>query len=131
MRNLLILALGFVLGAFAAAIVANTLARRDAYARATMQVLQQQYGLLREQVRSGACANTDPAPPRRLLTLLGQEIEPSAYPGATPPPPFREYTQRLHDAVAALPEGATTCAALAPLVSRVGPACEACHPQYR
>jgi len=131
MRNLLILALGFVLGAFAAAIVSNALARRDAYARATMQVLQQQFGVLRQRLRSDSCTSIDPGPARRLLALLGNEIEPSAYPEASPPPPFREYASRLHEAVAALPESATSCAALAPLVSRIGQACEACHQQYR
>jgi hypothetical protein len=131
MRTLIVLALGFMLGAFAAATVSNALARRDAYARATMQVLQHQYGLLREHVRAASCASVDAAPARRLLSLLGDEIEASAFPGETPPPPFREYVGRLREAVAALPEDATSCAALAPLVSRVGQACDACHQQYR
>jgi len=131
MRNLMLLALGFVLGAFAATILAGALARRDAYARAAMQVMQQHYGTLRERVRSGACANADPLPARRVLSLLGDEIEASAYPGAAAPPPFREYTVRLREAVAALPETPATCAALAPLVTRIGQACEACHQQYR
>jgi len=131
MRNLLILALGFALGAFAAAIVSNALARRDVYARATMQVLQQHYGALRERVRSASCASVDPGPARRVLAVLGDEIEPSSYPGAAPPPPFREYAGRLREAVAALPDVPATCAALAPVVTRIGQACEACHQQYR
>jgi hypothetical protein len=131
MRNLLILALGFALGAFAATILASALARRDAYARAAMQVMQHHYGALRERVRAGSCANVDPLPARRVLGLLGDEIEASAYPHGAAPPPFREFTGRLREAVTALPEAPASCAALAPLVTRIGQACEACHQQYR
>jgi hypothetical protein len=130
MRSLLLLGLGVVIGAMVATIIANTLSRRDAYARGVMAVLQQHYGSLREGVRHGRC-DRDLAPTRSLLATLSGELAPAVYGDSTPDAPFREYVQRLRDAVAALPDRATGCPALAPQLNRIGDACDACHRQYR
>jgi hypothetical protein len=105
--------------------------RREAYARGVMQVLQHQYAPLRERLRKADCANEDASEAKRRLAELTEEIEPSNYPESKPDAPFREYTSRLRDAVADLPSGSAGCAAIAPVVTRIGDACEACHRQYR
>jgi cytochrome c556 len=130
MRHLLLLGLGLVVGAMLAGIVANTLARRAAYARGVMQVMQHQYGELRDAMRRGRCEG-DFAPQRDLLARLTEEIGPATHGDDTPEASFREYTQRLRDAVAALPPAGASCSALAPATMKIGDACEACHRQYR
>jgi hypothetical protein len=131
MRNLLLLGLGFLLGACIASIVCTALNRRSAYARGTMQVMQHHYVQLRERLRTNACADADLGPARAMLSALAEEIGPAVLDGAAPDRPFDEYTQRLRQAIAELPPSAPSCAALAPAVSRIGNACEACHQQYR
>ena len=67
----------------------------------------------------------------QALQLLGEEMERAVYGDGKPEPPFREYNERLRSAVADLGDGAQSCAALAPIVNRVGDSCDACHRQYR
>lgn len=131
MRNLLLLTLGIALGAVAAAVVLNALNRRDAYARGVMQVLQQHVGILRTQLRTNACGRADTAADKALLGALTEEVERSVYADSIPEPPFREYAQHLRDAVAELPTAITDCTVLAPAVTKIGNACDACHRQYR
>jgi hypothetical protein len=131
MRNLLLLVLGLALGAVIASILLNAMYRREAYARGVMQVLQHQYAPLRERLRKADCANIDVSDSKHRLAELTEEIEPSTYPDSKPDAPFREYTSRLREAVADLPTGSASCAAVAPIVTRIGDACETCHRQYR
>jgi hypothetical protein len=131
MRSLLLFALGIALGAIAASIVLNALGRRDAYARGIMQVLQHEAGVLRGSLRTKNCGGADGQRAKSLLAALGGEIEASVFGDSTADVPFREYTQRLHDALAELPAAPGDCVALAPAVAKVGDACDACHRQYR
>ncbi len=131
MRILLVLALGVALGALAASAVLNALSRRDAYARGVMEVLQHQIAVLRNRVRTNSCVPTGVLSEKSLLAELTEQIEPSLFADSTPDPPFREYAQHLRDAVAELPTEAAGCAALAPIVTKIGDACDACHRQYR
>ena len=131
MRSLLLLILGLAFGAICATIAVNTLAKRDAYARGVMQVMQHHYAELRNGLRSGRCEAATVARARDALRLLGSEIEPSVYGDSTPDAPFREYNDRLHGALADLGDGSSGCAALAPVVNRIGDSCDACHRQYR
>lgn len=129
MRHLLLLLIGLVVGAIGAASVVNVLAQRDAYARGVMQVMQHHYADLRAQLRSGRC--NGPVHSKAMLEALSEEVEPAVYAGDEAPPPFREYLQRLRDAVAQLPDAPAACAAIAPGVERIGNACDECHRQYR
>ncbi|HEY2396361.1 MAG TPA: hypothetical protein VGH81_10350 [Rudaea sp.] len=131
MRNLILLALGFALGAMAASTVVNALNRRAAYARGVMDVMQHHVGALRDRVRTNACGAADVQSDKALLTALAEEIEPAVFADSTPEPPFREYTQHLRDAIAELPAVGADCPALAPVVTKIGNACDACHRQYR
>lgn len=127
MRFAVLFVIALALGALVAATILNASARRNAWPRGVMEVMQHHAGALRESLRAGTCNVTRD---KAALALLADEIEPSAYAGATPDPPFREYTQRLRDAIAELP-AASNCSALAPVVTKLGNACDACHRQYR
>jgi hypothetical protein len=131
MRNLLLLVLGLALGAAFASITLNAMYRHDAYARGVMQVLQHQYAPLRDRLRKADCTTVDASEAKHRLAELTEEIESSNYPDSKPDAPFREYTSRLRQGVADLPAGSVNCAAIAPIVTRIGDACEACHRQYR
>lgn len=130
MRQIALLVLGLVLGAATAAVVVNALARRDAYPRGLMAVLQHHYGGLREAARSGRC-DADAWHDKMLLGELAAEIEPAVAPDATTAAPFREYAGRLREAIAELPDAPASCPQLRAAVTRVGNACEECHHQYR
>lgn len=131
MRSLILLILGLAIGAICASIVVNTLAKRDAYARGVMQVMQHHYGELRNGLRMGRCDATDVVRAREALRALSEEIGPSVYGDTTQEAPFREYADRLRNAVAELGDGTQGCTALAPLVNHLGDSCDACHRQYR
>jgi hypothetical protein len=131
MRNLVVLIIGIALGALIATTIVNALARHDAFPRGVMQVMQHHYGQIRNDLRARSCSSLNPAPEKALLNALVEEIGPAVYGDATPEPPFREFTQKLRDALAQLPDSAASCAALAPLVSKIGSACDDCHRQYR
>lgn len=129
MKYLICLAIGLLAGAIGASSVLNATARRHAWQRGLMEVMQHDYGRLREAVRSGKCA----APTREKLWLgrLTDDVEPAFYPDGSADAPFREYTQRLRESISALPDDGADCAALAPAVTKIGNACDACHRQYR
>ena len=131
MRNLILLGLGLVLGAVGASIVQSMLARRAAYARGVMDVMQHHYAGLRERLRDPQCAIFDASADRAMLAALTEQVGPSQYGDDKPDAPFREYTDRLRAAVADLPTHPVACAAGAPVVQRIGNACDACHRQYR
>jgi len=131
MRSLILLILGLAFGAACTAIAMNALAQRSAYARGVMQVMQHHYAELRNGQRTGRCEAPTVARAHESLRLLEDEIERSVYGDGTPEPPFREYTDRLRSAVADLGDGTQGCAALAPIINRVGDSCDACHRQYR
>jgi cytochrome c556 len=130
MRNLLVLVLGVLLGAVLSALVMNALARRGAYARGLMQVLQHQVAQLRDHVRMHDCAQTFTAD-RTLLAMLVDRIDSAGGDDVASDPPFREYRARLSAAVTALPATATGCSGVAAQVDAIGQACETCHRQYR
>ena len=131
MRSLLLMILGLAFGATCATIAVNTLAKRDAYARGVMQVMQHHYAELRNSLHTGRCEAATVSRARDALRLLGEEIGPSVYGDGTPDAPFREYNDRLRGALADVGDGASGCAALAPVVNRIGDSCDACHRQYR
>jgi len=131
MRSLILLLLGLTFGAVCTAVAMNALAQRSAYARGVMQVMQHHYAELRNGQRTGRCDAATTARAHQALQLLGEDMERAVYGDGKPEPPFREYNERLRSAVADLGDGTQGCAALAPIVNRVGDSCDACHRQYR
>ena len=131
MRSLILLLLGLAFGAVCTAVAMNALAQRSAYARGVMQVMQHHYAELRNSQRAGQCDAATTTRAHQALQLLGEEMERAVYGDGKPEPPFREYNERLRSAVADLGDGTKSCAALAPIINRVGDSCDACHRQYR
>jgi hypothetical protein len=127
MRNAVLLLLGLAIGAIATANILPALLQRDAYPRGLMNVLQHHYARLREDAGQNRCTDTS-LRHLELLRALGDEIPQAVYGSGTPDAPFREYQQRLHEAVDV---AAPACANLPSTVERIGAACDACHHQYR
>jgi len=127
MRSLVLVLSGLAVGAIAAANIINALRQRDAYPRGLMSVMQHHYAALREDLRRNHCGDSTLAhlPPLRDMQT---ELAAAVYGDDTPDAPFREFDQRLHDALAAAP---ANCTELAPAVDKIGAACDACHRQYR
>ena len=125
MRNAVLVLLGLVIGAFATLNIVHALRQRDAYPRGLMNVLQYHAAALHDDVRARRCTD---ASLRHLDVLreLSTDIGPAVYGASTPDAPFREYQQRLQDAL-----GVRSCAELAANPDRIGAACDACHRQYR
>jgi cytochrome c556 len=135
MRNpavlpLVLLLLGIVLGASGATIVVNTLNRRDAYARGVMNVMQHNYALLRQNQRQNHCDAQTNSASLGNLREFADGLEQTFYAEDAPDPPFLDYSQRLHDAIATA-SGADDCKALMAATNGIGAACDACHRQYR
>src|SRR5579859_5885856 len=127
MRNALLVALGLVLGVLASFNIINALQRRDAYPRGVMNVMQHNVAALRDDLHRQRCGDAGRDHWLTLRALSGQ-IGTAVYNGDTPEPPFREFEQRLADAVAATP---AECSQLAPALDRIKAACDDCHRQYR
>lgn len=130
MRNLILLVLATLFGAILSAIVINALARRNAYTRGLMQVMQHELAQLRGAVRAGTCAEKF-THDRALLETLVERIDSMGGGDVAPDPPFREYRLRLSAAVAALPASPNDCSGLAAQLTAISQACETCHRQYR
>lgn len=132
MKHIVLLLIGLVVGAMGAVIIANALRARDAYPRGAMDVMQHHYGSLRESVRAQRCDARKSLLALTQLRALSNEIAPAIYPDSTPESAFREFDGRLRDALdAGIAAAPADCAALAPIVDKVGKVCEECHQQYR
>jgi hypothetical protein len=126
MRHLVLLVLGLAIGAFATTSIINALRQRDAYPRGLMQVMQHHFAALRDDVRRNRCDDNSRSQ-IAVLHQLSDEIGASVYAGDTPDASFREYEQRLRDALV-MPQ---TCAGLPAAFDKISAACDACHHQFR
>ena len=131
MRNAILLLIGLFIGAMGATVVSNTLHERNAYARGAMDVMQHHYASLREDIRARRCDANRSTQAITQLRALSAEIGPSVYADAIPDAPFREFQQRLDTELTAATPPPADCAALAPLVQKIGKVCDDCHQQYR
>jgi len=132
MKQIVLLLIGLFVGAAGAVIVVNTLRARDAYARGAMDVMQHHYASLRESLRARQCKAVANTIALGQLRALSNEIEPAVYADATPESAFREFSARLRDALdAGIAAAPGDCAALAPILEKVGKVCDECHQQYR
>jgi len=127
MRNLVLLLVGVAIGALVTANIINVLRQRDAYARGLMNVMQHHYATLRDDIRRKRCGQ-EAGGEFVALRRLSDEIGDAVYAGDTPDAPFREFEQRLHDALDAAP---ASCVDGAAALDRITAACDACHRQYR
>ena len=130
MRNLILFVLGIAMGAFGAVNIVNTLRQRDAYPRGLMNVMQHHQAMLRQELRRNRCDAKTTAATLAGLAQSANDLEEAVYPDAIADAPFREYAQTLRDAVTSA-SASLDCPSLAPAVSKIGAACDACHRQYR
>lgn len=137
MKHVILLLIGLLAGAMGATVVVNTLRQRDAFARGVMDVMQHHYASLREEIRAQRCDVADSTQMKSAhavtqLRALANDIELAIYADVIPEASFREFTRRLHASLDAIPSPPPAdCAALAPLVQKVGKVCDDCHQQYR
>jgi hypothetical protein len=132
MKSIVLLLVGLLVGAVGAVIAVNALRARDAYPRGVMDVMQHHYGSLRENLRAQRCEARKSLLGLNWMLMLSSEIEPALYADSTPESAFREFNTRLHDALeAGMAAAPADCAALAPIVDKVGKVCQECHQQYR
>jgi cytochrome c556 len=137
MKFAILFLLGLLIGAMGATIVVNTLGQRNAYPRGLMNVIGHHYGSLRGALRTQRCDGMSGAKLKSTLAIaqmraLTEDIEPAMYPDTPADPPFREFNDRLRNALAEVPSPTPTdCAALQPIVQKIGKACDDCHQQYR
>jgi hypothetical protein len=92
--------------------------------------MQHRFGVLRQEIRLKRCDLKTTTPALASLRDFAGDLEQVFYPDDTADTPFGEYAQRLRDVLAA--DGAATdCLTLAPVVEKIGAACDACHREYR
>ena len=133
MRQLLLILLGIAIGGLATANIVNALRQRDAYPRGLMNVMQHHFAALRKQAHEQHC-DQDVKVHLTAMRLMSDQIEDAIYAGHQPDPEFHTDAQRLRDALDAADNKATSsnpCAALIPVLGRVGDACDTCHRSYR
>ena len=131
MRFLVCLIVGALVGAMCAMTVANVLAKRNAWPRAVMSVMQHELGSAREGVRAGRCAEGDIASNAAHLKLLSADIEPALLKPGAHDRVFSQYADDLRREIATLDAPGADCAARSEVLTKIGQACEACHRDYK
>jgi len=127
MRYVFCLIIGLLIGAACAVMAANTLARRTAYAKGLMTVMQHALKQANETASRSPCDENDPDLAK--LALLANDIE-TAIPGdGTPDRVFQQYVgdlQRITGVAAA-----SRCAQRKEMLATIKEACDSCHRDYR
>jgi hypothetical protein len=127
MRYLVCLVLGLLIGAVCAITAANILARRDAYPKGLMTVMQHALKAANATAGKPECVNGDPNLGK--LALLSADIQ-TALPGdGTPDRVFDKYVGDLQQATASAL--ASTCSERSEALTGVKNSCDACHRDYR
>lgn len=132
MRYLVLAIVALVAGAVLGSLASNALAKRSAYPKAVMLLLQSNSMALRRASESGRCDADNVAAPLLRLHAVGTEIEAAFLAADTEEPRFRKFSEDFRDVVLQQIEAAPTdCAALTEVRSAIGEACKACHLVYR
>ena len=130
MRYLVCLIVGFAIGAIAASTAVNAIARRDAWPRGVMNVMQHELGSARVAARAQHCMSPAVHSASAHLQLLASDIEPALLAPGTKDRVFGQYASDLRDALRKWDVGAD-CAHQSEALTVVANACEACHRDYR
>ncbi|HOX71384.1 MAG: hypothetical protein WAS23_12585 [Dokdonella sp.] len=127
MRYLICLILGLLIGAVCASMAGNVLAKRSAYPKGLMVVMQHALKQANRSASQSPCIDNDPDLTK--LALLANDIE-TAMPGdGTPDRVFHLYVedmQRITKAAAA-----SACPQRTDMLTRIKGACDSCHRDYR
>ena len=130
MRYLVCLIVGLVIGAIAASTAVNAIARREAWPRSVMNVMQHELVGARAAARTQQCALPAVRTASAHLQLLAGDIEPAQLTPGTKDRVFSQYASDLRDRLAKWDAGAD-CAHQGAALTAVANACETCHRDYR
>jgi hypothetical protein len=130
MRYLVCLIGGALLGALFAVMLTNILARRHAYPKALMTVMQHELGRAHDLVRGERCMTPEAAAPGAHLAMLASDIEPAILPPGAHDRVFTQYANDLAKEVRAY-NASADCAARKDSVTTISNACDACHRDYK
>jgi hypothetical protein len=130
MRYLVCLIIGLAIGALAASMFANVAARRAAWPRGIMNVMQQALGSARTAARSGHCKTRSVPSDSAHLHLLAGDLEPALLAPGSKDRVFSQYATDLRTALEKWDTNAD-CARQGEALTAVANACEACHRDYR
>ncbi len=132
MKSILLLVLGLVVGALAAAKVSSVVQMRDAYPRGVMSVMQHHLGALAQSVRHNACPVDATQRHLQRLKAMQPDILPAFAENLAGKADFRQHASKLVQAIdTALADPAADCKALGKSVSMIGGTCKSCHQIYR
>jgi cytochrome c556 len=127
MRYLVCLLLGLIIGALCAVTAANILARRNAYPKALMTVMNHELKVARDAAATPNCDASGPALAK--LALLAPDIIVAMPDGATPDRVFHQYANDLATAIQTARNA--PCQGRTQALTDLGNACDACHRDYR
>lgn len=130
MRYLVCLVIGLVIGAVVASTAANAIARREAWPRGVMNVMQHELVGARAAARAQQCASPATRTASAHLQLLAGDIELALLAPGTKDRVFSQYASDLRDTLAKWDVGAD-CAHQGEALTAVANACETCHRDYR
>jgi hypothetical protein len=130
MRYLVCLIGGALLGALIAVTIANVLGQRNAYPRALMNVMQHDFGRVRDLVHDRQCTTPEANAAAGHLRLIAGDVEPALLAPGAHDRVLSQYASDLRDAVAAF-AGASDCPTRTQAVTKIGHACDACHRDYK
>lgn len=130
MRYLVCLLVGLLFGAIVASIAVNTAARRHAWPRGLMNVMQHDLGAARAAARGSQCQLPATRDAAARLRVLADALEPALLPPDAKDRVLTQYANDLRGALAAWNLDAD-CAQQAQALTAVGHTCDACHRDYR
>lgn len=130
MRYVVCLIIGLVIGAIAASTAGNAFARRHAWPRAVMNVMQHELGTARSAARGSQCATPAMADASAHLKLLGGDLERALLAPDAKDRVFSRYASDMRDTVAKW-DVTADCPRQAEALTAISNACDACHRDYR
>jgi hypothetical protein len=130
MRYLVCLFVGLIAGALLASIASSAMARRHAWPRSLMTVMQHDLVDARAAARSGQCKEPANADAAARLRLLAGDLERALLPAGTKDRVLSQYAGDMRATLAKWDTGAD-CARQTEALTAVANACDACHRDYR
>ncbi len=130
MRHVFALLAGLLLGAALSSTVFNVVARRHAWPRGIMHVMERALGEADAAVDGGRCSAAAGERNRDRLLLMSADVERALLPEGSRDRVLSQYAAELQRAVEAWDPDAD-CADQTAALSRINHACDDCHRDYR
>lgn len=130
-RYLFLFLLGLVVGVIITVFVLRAIrALEDPFPDSVMQVMEKQFSLLDDNIKTNRCMTADNLPRLRTLRAVGNDIE-IAFPGLAEDTRFKNHASQLRanlDTVIAA--GPADCNATRKARAKAVEACKACHQDF-